>query len=208
MNRCILMGNLTRDPEVSYSEKAQMSIARFTVAVDRIPKRDGEAEADFFNCVAFDRRAEFIEQYWHSGMRVLVSGRLQNDNYTNKKGEKVYGVSLKADEVEIAGGKREPDTGQVQNTAPSRTAAPARTADSGNTARASNKATPAPKEAAPSRGAGSVAGQPASGRKTAQRPASARSATGRAAAQRATRSASSDAFMNVASGIEEDLPFN
>ena len=59
MNRCIFVGRLTRDPEVSFSEKAQMSIARFTVAVDRIPKREGEPEADFFNCVAFDRKAEF-----------------------------------------------------------------------------------------------------------------------------------------------------
>ena len=111
MNRCIFVGRLTRDPEVSFSEKAQMSIARFTVAVDRIPKREGEPEADFFNCVAFDRKAEFVEQYWYSGMRVVVSGRMQNDNYTNKKGEKVYGVSLKADDVEFADGKREADNG-------------------------------------------------------------------------------------------------
>lgn len=112
MNRCIFVGRLTRDPEVSFSEKAQMSIARFTVAVDRIPKREGEPEADFFNCVAFDRKAEFVEQYWYSGMRVVVSGRMQNDNYTNKKGEKVYGVSLKADDVEFADGKREADMGR------------------------------------------------------------------------------------------------
>ena len=115
MNRCIFVGRLTRDPEVSFSEKAQMSIARFTVAVDRIPKREGEPEADFFNCVAFDRKAEFVEQYWYSGMRVVVSGRMQNDNYTNKKGEKVYGVSLKADDVEFADGKREADNEQVQS---------------------------------------------------------------------------------------------
>lgn len=125
MNRCIFVGRLTRDPEVSFSEKAQMSIARFTVAVDRIPKREGEPEADFFNCVAFDRKAEFVEQYWYSGMRVVVSGRMQNDNYTNKKGEKVYGVSLKADDVEFADGKREADNGQAQSTTPSRTANPA-----------------------------------------------------------------------------------
>ena len=125
MNRCIFVGRLTRDPEVSFSEKAQMSIARFTVAVDRIPKREGEPEADFFNCVAFDRKAEFVEQYWYSGMRVVVSGRMQNDNYTNKKGEKVYGVSLKADDVEFADGKREADNGQAQSTAPSRAANPA-----------------------------------------------------------------------------------
>ena len=182
MNRCIFVGRLTRDPEVSFSEKAQMSIARFTVAVDRIPKREGEPEADFFNCVAFDRKAEFVEQYWYSGMRVVVSGRMQNDNYTNKKGEKVYGVSLKADDVEFADGKREADNGQAQSTTPSRTAAPA-----------TNQG----------------AAKPAASRNTPQRQAPSRSAVGRSASQRgAARAAAGDDFMNVASGMEEGLPFN
>lgn len=193
MNRCILVGRLTRDPEVTFSEKAQMTIARFTLAVDRISKREGEAEADFFNCVAFDLKAEFVEQYWHSGMRVAVCGRMQNENYTNKKGEKVYGVSLKADDVEFADGKREPDAGQAQNTAPSHAAGtPSRTT-------------------APSRSAASTAGRktpkPASGGNAAQRPAS-RSAAGRTSPQRTARASASDGFMNVASGMEDDLPFN
>lgn len=189
MNRCIFVGRLTRDPEVSFSEKAQMSIARFTVAVDRIPKREGEPEADFFNCVAFDRKAEFVEQYWYSGMRVVVSGRMQNDNYTNKKGEKVYGVSLKADDVEFADGMRETDNGQAQSTAPSRAA------------------TAASRAAAPATNQG--AAKPAASRNTSQRQAPSRSAVGRSASQRgAARAASGDDFMNVASGMEEGLPFN
>ena len=199
MNRCIFVGRLTRDPEVSFSEKAQMSIARFTVAVDRIPKREGEPEADFFNCVAFDRKAEFVEQYWYSGMRVVVSGRMQNDNYTNKKGEKVYGVSLKADDVEFADGKREADNGQAQSTAPSRAANPANAS-----------AAQMSKEAPVTRNATNQgAAKPAASRNTPQRQAPSRSAVGRSASQRgAARAAAGDDFMNVASGMEEGLPFN
>ena len=203
MNRCIFVGRLTRDPEVSFSEKAQMSIARFTVAVDRIPKRDGEAEADFFNCVAFERKAEFVEQYWYSGMRVVVSGRMQNDNYTNKKGEKVYGVSLKADDVEFADGKREADNGQAQSTAPSRAANPV----TRNATQAPRAATAASRAAAPVTNQG--AAKPAASRNTSQRQAPSRSAVGRSASQRgAARAAAGDDFMNVANGMEEGLPFN
>lgn len=209
MNRCIFVGRLTRDPEVSFSEKAQMSIARFTVAVDRIPKREGEPEADFFNCVAFDRKAEFVEQYWYSGMRVVVSGRMQNDNYTNKKGEKVYGVSLKADDVEFADGKREADNGQAQSTAPSRAANPANAsaAQMSKEAPVTRNATQAPRAAAPATNQG--AAKPAASRNTPQRQAPSRSAVGRSASQRrAARAAAGDDFMNVASGMEEGLPFN
>lgn len=227
MNKCIFVGRLTRDPEVSFSEKAQMSVARFTLAVDRIPKREGEPEADFFNCVAFDRKAEFVEQYWYSGMRVAVSGKLQNENYTNKKGEKVYGVSLKADDVEFADGKKGVDNGQPQTqsaastntaaaqtsgtTAPaSRTAAPTSRAAapaSRTAAPASRAAAPASRAAAPASNQG--AAKPAAGRSTPQRQAPGRSATGRSASQRgAARTAASDGFMNVASGMEEGLPFN
>ena len=216
MNRCIFVGRLTRDPEVSFSEKAQMSIARFTVAVDRIPKREGEPEADFFNCVAFDKKAEFVEQYWYSGMRVVVSGRMQNDNYTNKKGEKVYGVSLKADDVEFADGKRETDNGQAQSTAPSRAANPANASAAQmskeapvtrNATQAPRAATAASRAAAPATNQG--AAKPAASRNTPQRQAPSRSAVGRSASQRrAARAAAGDDFMNVANGMEEGLPFN
>lgn len=212
MNKCIFVGRLTRDPEVSFSEKAQMSVARFTVAVDRIPKREGEPEADFFNCVAFDRKAEFVEQYWYSGMRVAVSGKLQNENYTNKKGEKVYGVSLKADDVEFADGKKDADNGQpqTQSVAPPKAAASANTAaaqTSGTTAPASIAAAPVSRTTAPASNQGTA--KPTAGRSTPQRQSPGRSAAGRSASQRgAARTAASDGFMNVASGMEEGLPFN
>ena len=107
MNRVILMGRLTRDPEVRYSQgERSMAIARYTIAVDRRGRRDGgEQTADFINIVAFDRAGEFAEKYFHKGMRVLVSGRIQTGSYTNKEGQKVYTTDIIADDQEFAEGK-------------------------------------------------------------------------------------------------------
>ena len=125
MNRCILVGRLTRDPEVSFSEKAQMSVAKFTVAVDRISKKDGEPEADFFNCVAFDRAAEFAEKYFRQGMRVLVSGRIQTGSYVNKEGQKVYTTEVILDDQEFADSKgAASEMGGYAQAAPSQRPAP------------------------------------------------------------------------------------
>lgn len=109
MNRVILMGRLTRDPEVRYSQgERAMSIARYTLAVDRRGRRnqDGnEQTADFINCVAFDRAGEFAEKYFRQGMRVLVSGRIQTGSYTNKDGIKVYTTDIIVDDQEFADSK-------------------------------------------------------------------------------------------------------
>ena len=106
MNKVILMGRLTRDPEVRYSQGAsQTSVARFSVAVDRRFKREGEPDADFFNCTAFGKQAEFIEKYLHKGTKVVLCGRIQNDNYTNKDGQMVYSVRVMVDEIEFAESK-------------------------------------------------------------------------------------------------------
>ncbi len=106
MNKAILMGRLTRDPEVRYSQGAsQTSVARFSIAVDRRFKREGEPDADFFNCTAFGKQAEFIERYLHKGTKVVLSGRIQNDNYTNKDGQMVYSVRVMVDEIEFAESK-------------------------------------------------------------------------------------------------------
>ncbi len=103
MNKVILMGRLTRDPEVRYSQGAsQTAVARFSVAVDRRFKREGEPDADFFNCTSFGRQAEFVERYLHKGTKVVLSGRVQNDNYTNKDGQMVYSVRIMVDEIEFA----------------------------------------------------------------------------------------------------------
>ena len=106
MNKVILMGRLTRDPEVRYSQGAsQTAVARFSIAVDRRFKREGEPDADFFNCTAFGKQAEFIERYLRKGTKVVVCGRIQNDNYTNKDGQMVYSVRVMIDEVEFAESK-------------------------------------------------------------------------------------------------------
>ena len=106
MNKVILMGRLTRDPEVRYSQGAsQTAVARFSIAVDRRFKREGEPDADFFNCTAFGKQAEFIESYLRKGVKVVVCGRIQNDNYTNKEGQMVYSVRVMVDEIEFAESK-------------------------------------------------------------------------------------------------------
>lgn len=87
MNKVILMGRLTRDPEVRYSQgERSMAVARYTLAVDRRGRRndEGQTNADFINCVAFDKAGEFAEKYFRQGMRVLISGRIQTGSYTNK----------------------------------------------------------------------------------------------------------------------------
>ena len=106
MNKVILMGRLTRDPEVRYSAgDNSMAIARYTLAVDRRFKRDGEATADFIGCVAFGRSAEFAEKYFHQGMRVLITGRIQTGSYTNKDGQKVYTTDVIVEDQEFADSK-------------------------------------------------------------------------------------------------------
>jgi len=106
MNKVILMGRLTRDPEVRYSQGAsQTTVARFSIAVDRRFKREGEPDADFFNCTAFGKQAEFVERYLRKGVKVVVCGRIQNDNYTNKEGQMVYSVRVMVDEIEFAESK-------------------------------------------------------------------------------------------------------
>lgn len=103
MNKVILMGNLTRDPEIRYSQgENSLAIARFSIAVNRRFSRQGDTDTDFFNCTAFGKQAEFVEKYFKQGSRMLLTGRVQNDNYTNKNGERVYSVQILADEIEFA----------------------------------------------------------------------------------------------------------
>ena len=108
MNKVILMGRLTRDPEVRYSQgERSMAIARYTLAVDRRGRRgqDGEQTADFINIVAFDRAGEFAERYFRQGMRVLVTGRIQTGSYVNKDGQKVYTTDIVVEDQEFADSK-------------------------------------------------------------------------------------------------------
>lgn len=107
MNKVILMGRLTRDPEVRYSSgETATAVARFTLAVDRrFARRDSDQTADFIGCVAFGRNAEFIEKYFRQGMRVTICGRIQTGSYTNRDGQKVYTTDVVVEEQEFAESK-------------------------------------------------------------------------------------------------------
>ena len=107
MNKVILMGRLTRDPEVRYSQgENATAIARYTLAVDRRFKRDGEASADFIGCVAFGRQGEFAEKYLRQGTKVAITGRIQTGSYTNRDGQKVYTTDVVVEEQEFAESKK------------------------------------------------------------------------------------------------------
>ena len=121
MNRVILMGRSTRDPEVRYSQgERAMAIARYTLAVDRRGRsrsqEGGDQSADFIPCVAFDRAGEFAEKYFRQGMRVLISGRIQTGSYVNRDGQKVYTTEVIIDDQEFADSKgAASDMGGYQN---------------------------------------------------------------------------------------------
>ena len=120
MNRVILMGRLTRDPEVRYSQgERAMAVAKYTLAVDRRGRRqEGQQSADFINCVAFDKAGEFAEKYFRQGMRILVSGRIQTGSYTNKDGVKVYTTDIMVEDQEFADSKNSSIDGNQQANRP------------------------------------------------------------------------------------------
>lgn len=106
MNRVILMGRIVRDPDVRYtSGEKPMAVARYTLAVDRKFKRDGEQTADFISCVAFGKQGQFAENYLHQGMKMVVVGRIQTGSYTNKDGQRVYTTDVVVEEHEFAESK-------------------------------------------------------------------------------------------------------
>ena len=115
MNKVILMGRLTRDPEVRYSQgERAMAIARYTLAVDRRGRRGGNDDsqtADFIPCVAFDRAGEFAEKYFHQGTKIVVTGRIQTGSYTNRDGQKVYTTEVIVEDQEFAESKNASGSG-------------------------------------------------------------------------------------------------
>lgn len=100
------MGRLTKDPDVRYSQRNNpMAIARYTLAVDRKFKRDGEPNADFINCIAFGKNGEFAEKYLRKGIKIAIEGRIQTGSYTNKDGVKVYTTDVVVENCEFAESK-------------------------------------------------------------------------------------------------------
>lgn len=107
MNKVILMGRVVRDADVRYSNGANGStaVARYTLAVDRKFKQEGQPTADFINCIAFGKLGEFAEKYLHKGVKIAVTGRIQTGSYTNKDGQKVYTTDIVVEEQEFAESK-------------------------------------------------------------------------------------------------------
>ncbi len=116
MNKVIEMGRLTKDPSITYAQKDNSAIARYTLAVDRKYKREGEASADFISCVAFGKAAEFAEKYLHKGTKIVAVGRIQTGSYTNKDGQKVYTTDVIVEETEFAESKKSEEQEQPEAT--------------------------------------------------------------------------------------------
>lgn len=114
MNKVFLIGRLTRDPDVRYTQgPEQKCIARYTLAVDRRKPKDSTGQqADFISCVAFGKAGEFVEKYCHKGTKLAISGRIQTGSYTNRDGQKVYTTDVVAEEQEFAGSKNSEENGQ------------------------------------------------------------------------------------------------
>ena len=116
MNKVILMGRLTRDPEVRYGAgENSTAVARYTIAVDRRFKRNGEQNADFIGCVAFGRNAEFVEKYLRQGTKIVLTGRIQTGSYTNRDGQKVFTTDIVVEEQEFAESKSAAGNGDQGN---------------------------------------------------------------------------------------------
>ena len=111
MNKVVLMGRLTREPEIRWTQgQEQMAIARYTLAVDRRIKREGEQSADFISCVSFGKVAEFAEKYCKQGTKLVIEGRIQTGSYTNKEGQKVYTTDVVVESAEFAESKSKDTT--------------------------------------------------------------------------------------------------
>lgn len=162
MNKVILMGRLARDPEVRYTTgQDTLAIARFTLAVERRMKREDQINADFISCVSFGRQAEFAEKYFHQGLKIAITGRIQTGSYKNREGQTIYTTEVVVEEQEFAESKAASEAAgnaAVQNKGGS-SSSPSR-----STTRSKSKPSSAP--------------------------------------------APTDAFMDVADTIDEDLPFN
>lgn len=126
MNKVILIGRLTNAPVIRWSTgENAMAIARYTLAVDRRNKRDGEQSADFITCVAFGKAAEFAEKYFNKGTKIAITGRIQTGSYTNKEGQKVYTTDVVVEEQEFAESKAAADRNAGSAPAPSPAPSPA-----------------------------------------------------------------------------------
>lgn len=203
MNKVIMMGRLTNDPEIRYSQgENSTAVARFSIAVDRRYRREGEPDADFFNCTAFGKIGEFVEKYLSKGTKVVLTGRLQNNNYTNRDGQQVYSVRIMVEEMEFAESKSA-SNGQNQGGY-----------DGGFTAPKQGYQSSQPQgQQGQNRGAGQ--NQTGGGNNQYSQTGNGygyggNSATGSNGGNNGNAGTKSfnDGFMNIPDGIDEELPFN
>ena len=133
MNKVVLVGRLTRNPEVRYAQgESATAVARYTLAVERRFQREGEQTADFIPCVVFGKSAEFAEKYFRQGLKVIVTGRIQTGSYTNKDGQKVYTTDVVVEDQEFAESKATSDANMGNFRASAPTPAPAPVSDAGD----------------------------------------------------------------------------
>ena len=199
MNKCIFLGRMTNDPEITYTQgESAMAIARFDFAVDRRGSREGEPTADFFRCTAFDRKAELLERFGRKGLKLLLTGKMQNNNYTNKEGVKVYSMQYLVDDVEFAESKKNSsEDGTDQGTPPvNQQNQPTQRTQPAQNSQPAQRSQPAQSNQAPSR-------QPA------RQPARQAARSTARSSERSAPAANKDDFMNIDDGMDDgSLPFN
>lgn len=199
MNKCIFLGRMTNDPEITYTQgESAMAIARFDFAVDRRGSREGEPTADFFRCTAFDRKAELLERFGRKGLKLLLTGKMQNNNYTNKEGVKVYSMQYLVDDVEFAESKKNSsEDGTDQGTPPvNQQNQPTQRTQPAQNSQPAQRSQPMQSNQAPSR-------QPA------RQPARQAARSTARSTQRSAPAANKDDFMNIDDGMDDgSLPFN
>ncbi|XBX05448.1 single-stranded DNA-binding protein [Enterocloster clostridioformis] len=199
MNKCIFLGRMTDDPEISYTQgETAMAIARFDFAVDRRGAREGEPTADFFRCTAFDRKAELLERFGRKGLKLLLTGKMQNNNYINREGVKVCSMQYVVDDLEFAESKKNSsEDGGVQEAPPanqpSQSAQPSQAAQSRQPAQQSRAAQP----------------NQASSRQPSRQPARQAARPAPRGTRQNAPASNKDDFMNIDAGMDDgDLPFN
>lgn len=209
MNKSIMMGRLVRDPDIRYTagQNGELAIANFRLAVDRkYAREDADVKADFFRCTAFGRWAEFAEKYLFQGIKIVVQGRMQNDNYTNRDGDKVYGVCLMVDEIDFAESKSASDKIREENEADDR-GSDSRRSSSGRSSAGSNSG----------RSSRNLRSQEAGRSGRREEPSDSRSSSrssSRGSSRNTTRSSGrsnrdpDDEFMNMDEYDEENLGFD
>lgn len=197
MNSVILMGRLVRDPEIRYSSGGDSSfaVARYRIAVDRRFKREGQPDADFFDCVVFGRQVEFVEKYLRQGTKMVIQGRLQNDNYTDKDGRTVYRNQIVVENQEFAESK----AASAQNSSAYR-------GSSGSYQQGGNYQQNNYQQSSYQQPAYS---QPNTYQQPAPAPMPVQENTAPPAREeRPAPDTSADGFMNIPDSIDEELPFN